>query len=189
MPLTPPGLTGAVLAGLTASGFIGTAASQLALGVATGIVTWATSAAIVTSVDTGTLGVGAGTIPLVVPPPLLLGNLLVGFTAMAQIGVMAPVECAGLSIGISTGLAQGLVVTVHPGVGLGAAVVKIAGVSVASMITGFAAAGLHGTSAIQHATAIAMGLDLTIAELVLPSPIVGPPSIVPFAGVGTGKIV
>jgi hypothetical protein len=161
---------------------------QLAQGVAMGVVLWANSGAVVTTVDTGTLGVGAGAVPLVVPSPLILGNLTTAFAAQAMLGPMAPLECVGLSNGLSLGLAEGLVVTTHPSVGVGAGVIKITGTAIPSMISGFASAGMTGPGAVKQATAIGMALDLTFTEFVLPTPIVGPPSIVASAGVGTGKI-
>lgn len=189
MPLTPPGLSGALIPSLAASLMLGPAMPQLAQGVANGTVFWASQAATVTSVDTGTLGVGASFVPLIVPPPLLLANLLIAFTANGMLGPMAPLEATGLSIGLSLGLAQALLVGIHPTVGLGAGVAKITGTAIPSMIAGFVSAGMKGPSAVQQATAIGMALDLTFAAFVLPIPIVGPPSIVPSAGVGTGKIV
>lgn len=189
MPLTPPGMSGALIPSLAASLMLGSAMPQLAQGVANGTVFWASQAAVVTSVDVGTLGVGASVAPFIVPPPLLLANLLIAFTAQGMLGPMAPLECTGLSVGISLGLAQAILTGIHPTVGAGAGVAKISGTAIPSMLLGFASAGLHGPGAIKQATAIGMALDLTFAALLLPIPIVGPPSIVPSAGVGTGKIV
>jgi len=189
MPLTPPGLTGVLIPSLAASLMLGTAMPQLAQGVAFGTTFWATQGAVVTSVDVGTLGVGAGAVPLIVPQPLILANLLVAFAANGMLGPMAPLEATGLSVGLSLGLAEALITTIHPTVGAGAGVVKISGTAIPSMIAGFAAAGMKGPSATQQATAIGMAFDLTFAVFVLPTPILGPPSIVPSAGVGTGKIV
>ncbi len=189
MPLSPPGLSAALIPALAASLMVGTGMPQLAQAVANGVVLWAATGATVTTVDTGTLGVGAGIIPLIVPAPLLLGNLSIGFAAQGMLGPMAPLEIIGLSNGLSVGLAEALLLTVHPTVGTGAGIARITGTAIPSMIAGFSSAGMTGTSATQHATAIGMALDLTFAEFILPFPIVGPPSIVPSAGVGTGNIV
>ena len=189
MPITPVGLTGVLVPALIASAQIGTGVPKLALGVATGVTTFAAQST-VTSVDTGTLGVGVTVAPLVVPQPLLLANILAGFAATGTVGVMSPVLAVGLANGLSLGFLQGLITMTHPGVGAGAGVAKVipAG-AVPAMIAGFAAAGMVGVGSVKMATAIGIALTLTFTTFVLPVPIVGAPSIVPGAGVGVGKIV
>jgi hypothetical protein len=103
---------------------------------------------------------------------------------------MAPLLALGLANGLALAFLQALLVTVHPGVGLGSGVAKIVAVgAVPSMIAGFAAAGMVGPGAIKTATGIGIGLTLTFATFAMPIVIAGPPSISPGAGVGTGKIV
>ncbi len=189
MPLTPVGLAGVLVPALVSSAQLGIAIPQFALGVGTGVTIF-TQSTVVTSVDTGTLGAGVTTIPLLVPQPLLLANLLAGFAATATVGVMAPLMAVGLANGLALGFLQGLVVMTHPGVGAGAGVAKFIGVgAVPAMIAGFTAAGMVGVGAVKMATAIGIALTLTFATYVLPVPIVGAPSILPGAGVGVGKIV
>lgn len=189
MPITPPGLVGAILPNLAAVAMIGTSVPQLALGVATGVTLFNTAMKVV-SVDVGTLGVGAGLGPVVVPPPALLGAMLTSFLATGIHGVMAVPLATGLSTGIALGFAQGLIVTVNTGVGLGSGVAKfIPGPGPPAMIAGFAAAGLIGISAVQLATAIGLALTITFAALVGPIVITGPPSIVAGSGAGIGQIV
>ncbi len=189
MPLTPVGLAGVLVPALFAAGNIGIAVPQLALGVGTGISLFAQQSSVV-SVDVGTLGVGAGAQPLLVPQPLLLGSLLAGFAATGTGGVMAPLLALGLANGLNLGFLQGLLVTVHPGVGLGTGVAKIIpAAAVPSMIAGFAAVGMVGPGAIKTATGIGIALTITFATYVTPIVIAGPPSIAPGAGPGFGKIV
>jgi len=189
MPLTPPGLIGPILSNLVSTGHIGIATPQLAAGVAAGVMYWSPLVTVI-SVGAGTLGVGVGIIPFVVPPPLLLGSMAIGFASSALIGIFSPLTIVGLSTGLALGLIQGLVLTIHPTVGLGAGVCKfVAPPAGPLMLAGFASVGLIGLSAIQLANAIGMALDLTLLALVLPTPILGPPSILPGAGVGIGKLV
>jgi hypothetical protein len=189
MPLTPVGVAGVLTPALIASGQTGIAVPQFALGVGTGVTIFAQASAVVTA-DTGTLGVGAGAQPLIVPQPLLLSSLLAGFAATAQVGIMAPLLAVGLANGLALGFLQGLLVTTHPGVGLGAGVGRIIAVgAVPSMIAGFAAAAMIGPAAIKMATAIGIALTITFAAFVTPIVIAGPPSVLPGAGPGFGKIV
>lgn len=189
MPLTPVGVAGVLTPALIASGNIGIAVPQLALGVGTGVGIMAQGSSVV-SVDTGTLGVGVSTVPLLVPQPLLLTSFLTGLAASGTIGVMMPALALGLANGLAVGFLQGLVVMAHPGVGLGAGVAKfIVTTAVPSMIAGFAAVGMVGPGAVKTATGIGIGLTIAFAVLTLPVPIVGPPSIVAGAGAGIGKIV
>ncbi len=189
MPLTPVGIAGVLTPALLASAQIGIAVPQFALGVGTGVTIFAQQSS-VTSIDTGTLGAGVTVAPLLVPQPLLLVNILAGFAATGTVGVMSPLMAVGLANGLSIGFLQGLITMVHPGVGLGAGVAKvIAAGAVPAMIAGFTAAGMTGVGAVKMATAIGIALTITFATYVLPVPIVGPPSIVPGAGVGIGKIV
>lgn len=189
MPITLPGMLGTILPAITAAGMIGTSAVQLATAVASGIVLWNPTIKIV-SVDVGVLGVGAGTGPIVVPPPALLGALTTTMAASGIIGTMAIPLATGLSTGIALGYASGLIVTVNTGVGVGSGVAKvIPPPAVPQMIAGFAAAGLTGTSVVQLATAIGLALPIAFAPLVSTIVIVGSPSILPGVGAGIGQIV
>jgi len=190
MPLTPVGLAGVLIPALVTSGMIGTAVPQFATGVATGATLFLQSAS-VSTIDAGTLGVGAGTIPLLVPQPLLLANMLAGMGAAGILGPMAPLMALGLANGLSIGFLTGLLVTVHPTVGVGAGVARVvgSGSAVPSMIAGFTAAGMTGSGAVKKATAIGIALDITFGVFVIPTPIAGAPAPASGAGVGFGKIV
>ena len=189
MPLTPPVVTGALLGALPASGFIGISVPQLAAGIAAGVNLWTTSALQVVTVDVGTLGVGIGVLPCIVPPALLISSMLTTFPATGHFGPFAPALATGIGLGLSIAFPSGLITTTHPTVGLGAAVATFFGTSVPSMIAGFTAAGMVGPMGALTATAVGAGIDITFAVLKLPIPILGPPNIVPSGGAGFGKIL
>jgi hypothetical protein len=189
MPLTPSTLAAPILLNLVGTAHLGIATPVLALGVATGITLWMPTVQVI-SVDTGTLGVGAGVVPILIVPSVLITNLTIGFKTFGLLGGMAPLTITGLGLGISTGMLLGLATTIHPTVGLGAGVCTFRAPPAAPMmIAGMTNAGMTGPSVAQLGSAIGMALDLTFATLVLPTPIVGPPSILPGAGAGTGTIV
>lgn len=189
MPLTPPGITGAVLGGLASAALIGTANAQLAAGVGAGVMLWIGQLTVVTA-DVGTAGVGAGTLPCAIPQPSLLGGMMAGMAATGTIGVAAPLLATGLANGLALAFLQGLITTVHPVVGVGAATATFPGPSaVPSMIAGFKAAGMVGTMTEKTATAVGIGLDIAFGSFVVPIPIVGPPSPVSVSGAGSGKIL
>lgn len=190
MPVTPGGVTGIVAPNLAATGNIGMGMPQLATGVGIGVSTWTAQIQVVT-VDTGTLGVGAGgPLPVIVPPPALLGAMLAGFASFGLLGIMSPLLATGLANGIGLAYLQGLVQTIHPAVGTGAAVAKfVAPPATPTIIGGLASAGMTGPSVAQLGGAIGMALDTVFAALVMPLPIVGAPSPSGGGGAGTGKII
>jgi hypothetical protein len=189
MPLTPPGLAAALIPALLASGNTGIAMPQFALGIATGVCIFTQSMGVV-SADTGTLGVGATVLPLLVPQPLLLASLLSGFAASATVGIMAPAIAAGLSVGLNVGFLQGVLTMAHPTVGVGVGVAKfVPTAAIPAMLAGFAAVGMIGPGAIKTATGIGIALMTTFGVYTLPVSIVGPPAPASSAGAGVGKIV
>ena len=189
MPLTPPGIVGVLAPNLAATGNIGMGMPQLSSGVAAGIMLW-NGVLKVTTVDTGTAGMGAGALPCLIPQPLLLSNLLTGFASFGNVGPMMPLLALGLSNGLALAFLQGIVTTVHPSVGTGTAVARFVGSSaVPLMIAGFASVGMVGPGPIRIASSIGMGLDLAFAVFSLLVPIIGPPSPIASSGVGTGQNV
>jgi len=163
--------------------------AQLALGVGIGVTTW-TQQIVVTSVDTGTLGAGVGVPIPVIVPPTIIANMITGFASFALIGIMSPLVATGIANGIILAYLQGLLITAHPGTGVGAGVAKfIAPPAAPTIIAGLASAGMIGLSVPQLGGAIGMGLDLTFLAMVMPVAIVGPPSPLPGGGAGIGKIV
>jgi len=190
MPVTPPGIVGALVPNLLAVALVGTDVPKYASGVAAGLVRWIPSIR-VTTTDAGSAGVGSNVpLPLPVPSPLLIPNLTLGMTSMGLIGPFMPVLVTGLANGLSVAFAQMLVKTTHPTVGTGSGVAKfVAPPATPFMVQGFSSVGMVGPSAAQKAGALGIGLDRTFASLVVPVAIVGSASPTGASGVGTGNIV
>lgn len=188
MALTPPGVSGTLLTNLVGTGHAGAAVPQLAQGLANGLLTWIALVK-VTTVDTGTVGVGAGTITLLVPLPAIQGAMQVGFAANGIIGTFAPTMALGLSAGLSQAFLQGQVVTVHPSVGVGAGVCTFKGPPAYPFIQqGLSSTGVGGPGTSRLALAVGSALDVVFSALVLPTPIAGSPAPTASAGVGFGQI-
>lgn len=189
MPFLPSIAAPILLTNLISVGDVGQGAGTLAMGIAVGVSEWLPTVQ-VTTADTGTIGAGIGEIPLLVPTPLLLPNMTVGFAAQEIIGVMAPPTILGITNGLVLAFASALVSTTHPSVGTGSAVVKFSSPpSAQAMIAGFASQGMNTPVAAKLATAISQALDTTFAALILVSPIVGPAGPTASVGVGSGNIV
>lgn len=190
MPVTVPGLMGALIPNLVAVSMLGTGAPKYARGVALGVTYWVPKIRVIT-VDVGTFGAGKNApLPIVVPLPILYANVVAGMTANGLAGTLMPVFALGLSNGLSLGFSQMLVNTTHPTVGVGTGVAKFLGPpAFSSILQGFTDAGLTGTMLPKKARALGMALDATFVSLVMPIAIVGPGSIVPGTGAGFGNII
>jgi hypothetical protein len=191
MPLNPSALTPLIAVNLISTLQIGTGMPKLALGIATGVCTFFGTFAKVTSIDTGSLGAGNTTAPLIVPPPLLYSSILVGYASMGILGPMAPLNALGVANGIAAGLAAlAIVQVVHPGIGLGTGLMRVVGSSaVPAMIAGFATVQMVNDGSIKLASAIGIGLDIVFQSFVMPIPIVGSASPAGGAGVGFGFVI
>jgi len=189
MPFTPFGAAGVVTPSLVATGMFGLRTPNFALGVSIGTTKWLNSL-VVTTMDTGSLGVGSGQLPLLVPQPLLLANITAALIATGNAGIMMPLKALGLSTGLSMAFLQAIVKTTHPGIGSGVGVARFSPVPAAPMIiAGLAEVGMVGTGVVKIGTAIGMGLSQTFATLTLPIPIVGSASPAAGAGTGFGKVI
>jgi hypothetical protein len=189
MPLLPFGVAGILAPALLGTGMIGTATPTFALGVGIGVSKWIKTVP-VTTIDAGSLGVGSGQLPLVVPAPLLLANITAAMASLGILGIMAPLKALGLSTGLSGAFPMGLIKTTHPGIGVGTGMAKFGSVPAAPLIiAGLAEVGMVGPSVVKIATAIGMGLNMTFATLVLPIPIVGSASPAAGAGIGFGMVI
>jgi len=189
MPITLPGLIGAITGGGASGSLAGMSVPQIALGLATGIMSWLPTVQVVTA-DTGFLGAGTGLLPFIIPPPTLVGAMLAGVASAGLTGVMAAPAATGLGNGLVLGLAQGLITTVHPSVGVGTGIAKLVFVPpIPFLLAGLASADLTGPSAPLVATAVGTALTTVFAAFTAPIPIVGAGSISPSAGAGTGKIL
>jgi len=190
MPVSPPGIIGAIVPSLVSCACIGVGTPKYANGVAQGLVRWIPLVK-VTTVDGGTAGVGTNVpLPLIVPTPLLYANLLSGMLSQGFHGIMMPAFVSGLSTGLAISFFQMLIKTNHPVVGIGSGVARMqAPPAFAAISAGFSAAGMTGPGSVRAARALASGLDRTFASLLIPIAIVGPPSVSPGVGVGFGSIL
>lgn len=189
MPIAVSNVVTTLTPQLVATAHLGPSVTQLATGIANGVSAWV-AALSVTTVDAGSLGVGSGQVPFLVPQSLLLGSFTTSFASFQIKGIQAPLTVLGLSNGLALVFPQGIVKTTHPSVGTGAGVAKFAGPSAVPFMTqGFATAGMTGPSLTQLASAIGVGLDQVISVFTIPVPIVGSASPASSSGMGFGKII
>ena len=189
MPITQPGLMGALAPSLASAALFGITTPQIALGVSNGLLSWLPAIQVVT-IDVGVKGVGSGTITLTIPAPVLQASLLSSLPSNGIAGALMPSLATGLANGLSQGLSQGAIFTQHPIVGVGTSVCKlVAPPATPFMLAAMAGSGLIGTLAPRVASAVGDSLAQVFAAFSIVLPIVGTPSQVPFAGVGTGRII
>ncbi len=188
MPLTPPGVTFAVMEAMVAAGFLGPDNIKLANAVGLGASSWI-RAVTVSTADVGSLGVGAGLNPLV-PPPSITSGLLASFSAAGLGGIQAPRLALALGSGLTLGFLQGVLVTQHPNVGVGTGLVSYKGASsIPFLIAAFPASGLLGLGGPKLAAAIGVALDQAFFAFTQPIAIVGSVSPSASSGVGTGQVI
>lgn len=190
MPVTPVQALGVLTPNLAATGMIGTGTPKFAQGFGIGLSTWTPTISIRT-VDAGTAGAGKGVpIPITLVPPVLFANLHAGMASQKLLGIMEPAFILGLSTGLVQLYAQALTNTAHVGVGLGSGVATFnPPPATGHFLAGFAAMGMTGEGPTKIARALAMGMENTFRALILPQPIVGPPSPSGGSGVGFGNII
>jgi len=172
---------------MSAAGIGGAGIAQMSLAVGNGM-TLALRAVTIVSADVGTVGVGAGTgIPFLEP------NVAVSLfgVSLASSGIIGPSSAqlasaygSSLSLIVSTATSF----TVHPAVGVGAGVITAipSGTAVSIFTSTLAAAGMVGSSVTNLAAALGTAFEMCVPVITGPIAIVGPPSIVPISGVGTG---
>lgn len=190
MPVTSPGIMGVLIPNLASMAMIGSEVPRYARGVANGLVKWVPQIKVQT-VDVGTAGAGkSAPTPVVVPQPMLYGNIVAGMSANGLAGMLMPAFSTGLANGLVLAFAQMLISTNHVGVGSGGGVAKfLAPPATPAIIQGFQEAGMVGDGPVRKAAALGMALTNTFAILVLPVAIVGPSSPAPGSGTGFGNIV
>jgi hypothetical protein len=113
------------------------------------------------------------------------------FITHGIIGVFGVPLATAIATGFSESFMLALVSTISAGVGIGSGVALMIpnpAVSVASFLSGFAAAGLIGPSIPQLASAVAAGLDQVLPISTSTLVIAGSPSIFPSGGGGLGRI-
>ena len=193
MPLVIPALQAILLANFGGNAILGISSPQLATAIATGFVTYAQSALLATSVDVGTLGAGTGTaLTIILPAPTMVGPLIGTLAAAGVNGEMKIPLANAIANAISIALAGAQALLVNTGVGVGTGKLTLVpnpGASVPLMVTAFAGSALIGVSAAGMAAAVAQGIDAGLPSATGIVVIAGPPSIVPGAGVGTGKVL
>lgn len=188
MPLATPTLTAVILPNLVATGALGVGTPTLALGLASGVVQWASTAQVRVEAA-GTAGVGLVSAP---PAPVslaLYAAMLASFSGQGILGIAAPTTALGISNGICTGLLQGLLTVPVFGVGAGAGVAHIQGVGAPPMVQGFAMAGMTNSGSVRLATAVGLALDTYFAAFTQPVAVAGPPSPSPGATVAFGQLL
>lgn len=189
MPVTLAQAMATLAPNLAASSMLGIGVPKFARGLGVGLGAW-TPTIVINTTDAGTAGSGIGVpVPIVIPQPLLYSNLRSGEASQGLTGVMCPLFTLGLSNGLVLLYAGTLTNTAHVGVGVGAGLATFRPPPAFPAIqAGFASVGMVGEGAIKMARAISRGLEATFRALVLPQPIVGPPSPVGSSGRGFGNI-
>lgn len=190
MPISVRGQTIVLVPSVVSVGMIGTDVPRLCRGLANGYTTYLRKIVVKTT-DAGTAGAGKGApIPVLIPPPVWIFNLLRGFSQNDLLGIYAPIFITGLSNGLSLATAQAVTNTSHPSVGVGAGVPSIRPPPAFSDIKlGFTKAGMEGPNLVKFSRAIAYGIETSLRTFIVPIPIAGPPSPSGASGRGTGKLI
>jgi hypothetical protein len=191
MPIDPGTTTPIFLGSLVANGMTGPSVSQLASAMALGLFQYLQSGVVVLSIDTGTLGAGTGICPTIfLDEQVLLAAMTTSLSAHGVVGPFQPALANGVSLGIALALALAFTQTINPTVGVGAGKLQLVPNGQGQIIfpAAFTASGAVGPMSALTASAIGLGLDAVIVSALGIVAIVGPPSIIPSAGVGTGKI-
>lgn len=191
MPMDPGTLTPIILFNLVSAGLIGPSTVQLAGGLANGLSIYAETTITFQSVDAGTLGAGTGLGAGVLMPPVIAQSMIASFLAHGIIGPFSIPTATGIANGFQLCFALAIVQTVSAGVGLGAGVgfcIPSPGASAGIFSAAFKSAGMVGPGADNLAAAVSTGLDIVLPACIAPVVVVGPPSILPGVGVGTGKL-
>lgn len=194
MALVPPAVAGVLLASMAGNSILGISAVQLATAVATGWCSYMASAPVVTTADVGSLGAGIGNgIGLIVSPAQLSQSFRSSFIPYGINGNHRDPLINALSVGLCQSLLAAQILTAAAGTGVGAGkVVAIApnpGVSVPTMVSAFARAGLVGVLSAGLAAAIAQGFDQVLPTAQGQVVIVGAASPFVGGGFGSGKIL
>lgn len=189
MPLLSSIGTPILLSSLAGVGLVGISTPTLAKAIATALVSWGQSRS-VSTVDVGTVGVGVGFLPLIVPLPSFYAALLSQAKAQGMDGVFTPLFLAGLSQGTTAFLANGIIATQHPSVGVGTAIATVGGPpSPPICLQAFASLGLTGETSLRLARVLGFSLDAVIPSTPYPLPIVGSPSPTSTGGSGVGSVL
>ena len=191
MAITPDTTIPIFTGSLIASGMIGPGVKQMASGLSLGLFQYLQSGVVSTSIDVGTLGVGAGVgAGIILLETILLPALTDSMTGHAIIGPMMPSLASGISIGISASLALAVVQTINPFVGIGLGKVQFLpnGSGGTIFSAAFTSAGMSGSHSSAIGSAVGLALDAVIVSSIGVVIIAGIPNIIPSAGVGRATI-
>ena len=191
--LNPTTYTGLIISNV---GYTGPQFMQMASGIARGVTTFLTASPtnIITSIDTGTPGAGAG-VGVVLPAtctPATLQGILAG--SMAGAGVAGPM-ISQLILGLSTAtcafLLQAQSITTHGGVGIGTGVGAFVGLSPANLNALILSnTGFSGPLWANITTAFSTALCIFLMTNVkLQISISGPSASGAATGVGSGRLL
>jgi hypothetical protein len=191
MPLGPPTIP-IFQAALASHGLVGSGSVQLATGCANGLQLYMSGAGCtIISIDAGTLGAGTGIgAGIILAEPLLSGIMSSMFLGFLLGGPFSPVTADAISFGVCMSLATAVISTINAGVGVGAGKVQCIPNGTGGLVfTGaFLATGMTGSMVPSLGQAVGGALDASIASALGVVAIVGPPSILPGAGIGVGTV-
>jgi len=185
-----PAISGA----LNGAGCVGASSYQLSSAISNGLFGFLNTSVTVFTIDSGTAGVGKGTLGVVIYLPALLTPTLLSNAKGALInGSISESMLVGLSLSICGVVSSAIPMTVHPivgvGTGVGRLLIKEPGTGIGIFLQSFAAAGLISPMAISLSNVISNSLNATISTASVLVQIAGPPSPVPASGVGTGVLI
>jgi len=195
MAHSAPACKGLIQSSLLAVGIKGTDAEKLARASANAYVKFMTTIVKVISIDAGIISVGKGVGKILGPLPVLYS---VTCTALAPAkgikGIFGPLTAGaiGLGCGLHT-LAAGTTETAHniigPGTGVGSLIGSTPAAFFPILLSEFSAAGLNGPLVPNFCSALADGIAPNVLAAIVPIVIIGPSSIFPGTGIGTGSVV
>ena len=190
MALAEPTSVGILSSQMAAAGLVGPGSAQAALAYGNGL-TLALRAVTVVTADVGTVGVGVGTGVPVLVPTVAVNIFLASLASSGVLGPSATQMGTALGLSLSLIMATATAFTAHPVVGTGAGVMSVIpnGSSFSIISAAVAAAGMTGVASGNMITAVSLAFETCMPLAVGPIAIVGPPSIIPGGGVGTGALL
>jgi hypothetical protein len=192
MPLDPLSVTAVMEPSMVGVGMLGSGHFSLVSGLSNALSRYSTQAVSVSVGVAGTAGVGSVFgFGIVIPPGAFLGILFASLQANGINGMSSLQLATGISSGFTLAYAQAIVTATSPTVGAGAGVASLApnpSVSTDIFYSEFIGAGMTGSAVRPLARAVSGGLDSILASCFGPVVVVGPPSIAPSAGIGSGRL-
>ncbi len=188
MPLNIITMASSLTTSLIGSGMLGIETPKLAFGISIGLFEW-TKTLTVQGTAVGTAGVGLAEGSFLIPPSILLPNLLVALPVNSIFGIMMPSLAVGLSTGTSLALAPGVITIPHLSVGSGGGVAKAFPTPATPfLISGLKSVGMKGKGPENVSSALSAALQVALVATPFPIKIVGPPTPAPSSGPSFGSI-